>query len=41
MVLETDVQRILADYREQDALAKEENKFASGVEEVWNSFKRK
>eukprot|EP01126_Amoeba_proteus_P046945 TRINITY_DN5330_c0_g1_i5.p1 TRINITY_DN5330_c0_g1~~TRINITY_DN5330_c0_g1_i5.p1 ORF type:complete len:169 (+),score=27.14 TRINITY_DN5330_c0_g1_i5:98-604(+) len=41
MVLETDVQKILVDYREQDTLAKEENKFAAGVEEVWNSLKKK
>jgi len=41
MVLETDMQRILQSYKEQqDAAKKDTMDLKSGVEEVWNSIKR-
>ena len=35
MVLETDVSKVLLAYREQNELAKGENRFKSGIEEAW------
>lgn len=40
MVIETDVGKILQAYRDQAEIAKSENKFKAGMEDVFNSLKR-